>query len=671
MKARSSFRRERLSYKSNCFALAWYESKIRKVGVLQSAGTGQSVKSCPARGGLSLAGSALFSIALRHIEGSDMLERHISLQLEIRDDGKKTVEASLSSETPILRPGLGREILVHTSAAVDLSRAPLPLLTSHNRDETPVGIIENIRISSGKLRATLRFGNSQRALEAWEDVKAGVLRSISIGYQILKGESRGEDYVVTSWMPFEASLVSVPADPTVGIGRSYQGNQIMETQTQNEVSLSRTQRKAATRTAQETTEALNDIYAIGQQFKVGTEKTRNFIDEHGADSDGFRAFVLTSLRDTGAMRTSESIELGLSKRDLKEYSFVKLIMAQADPTRQRDAGLEMEASRAMAKKLGRDPQGLFVPNEVLIAQRDLLVGTPSMGGNLRPTQHLGEGFIDVLRNRCHIVNLGATQMNDLQGNLAIPVKAGTSTAYWVTEGNAPSESQQVFGQLAMAPKTVAGFTDYSRKMMLQSSPSIEQIVRVDLADTIAVELDRVAINGSGVGAEPLGILGTSCVGLVAAGTNGAVPTWDMMLALEESLAVSNADASTIAYLTNAKVRRKLKGTTKAASDAGAGYIWEALAGGEPGWGMVNGYRAAATNNCPNNLTKGTSSGVCSAMILGNWEDMLIGIWGGLDILVDPYANATSGGFRVIALLDCDIGVRRASSFAVIKDLLTT
>ncbi|MER2512611.1 MAG: HK97 family phage prohead protease [Nitrosomonas ureae] len=224
-----------------------------------------------------------------------MLERHISLQLEIRDDGKKTVEASLSSETPILRPGLGREILVHTSAAVDLSRAPLPLLTSHNRDETPVGIIENIRISSGKLRATLRFGNSQRALEAWEDVKAGVLRSISIGYQILKGESRGEDYVVTSWMPFEASLVSVPADPTVGIGRSYQGNQIMETQTQNEVSLSRTQRKAATRTAQETTEALNDIYAIGQQFKVGTEKTRNFIDEHGADSHGFRAFVLTSL----------------------------------------------------------------------------------------------------------------------------------------------------------------------------------------------------------------------------------------------------------------------------------------------------------------------------------------------------------------------------------------
>lgn len=669
MKTRSSFRRERLRFRSNSSALAWHLVETPESGSPAKRGNWSEREKLLHLGQLITRRFRAFFISDRHVEGSNM-HSQIHLQLENRNDAQQTVEASLSSETPVFRPGLGHEILMHTPEAVDLSRAPIPLLTSHNREETPVGIVENVRLVAGKLRATLRFGKSQRSQEAWADVKAGVLRSISIGYQILKGESRGEDYVVTRWMPFEASLVSVPADPTVGIGRSYQGNQIMETQTQNEVGFTRSQRKAAARTAQETTEALNDIYAIAQQFKVGTEKTRNFIDEHGADSEGFRAFVLANLRDNGALIPRESSELGLSKRELTEYSFVKLIMAQADPTRQRDAGLEIEASRAMAKKLGRDPQGFFVPNEVLIAQRDLVVGTPSMGGNLRPTQHLGDGFIDVLRNRCHIINLGATQINDLQGNLAIPCKTGTSTAYWVAEGNAPSESQQTFGQVLMAPKTVAGFTDYSRKMMLQSSPSIEQIVRVDLADTIAVELDRVAINGSGVGAEPLGILGTSGIGSVAAGTNGAAPTWDMMLALEESLAISNADASTIAYLTNAKVRRKLKGSTKAASDAGAGFIWEALAGGEPGWGMVNGYRAAATNNCPANLTKGTSNGVCSAMILGNWEDVLIGMWGGLDILVDPYTNSTSGGFRVIAMLDCDIGVRRPASFAVIKDLLT-
>lgn len=597
------------------------------------------------------------------------MHSQVHLQLETRNEKQQTVEASLSSETPVFRPGIGHEILMHTPEAVDLSRAPIPLLTSHNRDETPVGIVENIRLVAGKLRATLRFGKSQRSQEVWADVAAGVLRSISIGYQILEGESRGDDYVVTRWMPFEASLVSVPADPTVGVGRSYKGNQIMEMQ--EDMKLSRSQRRAEGRYVHETTESLNDIYAMASQFKIGTDEVRNFVAENGPDSQGFRSYVLANMKHTGGLRFDESAEIGLSNRELQQFSFVKLIMAQADPSRQRDAGLELEASRAMAKKLGRDPQGIFVPTEVLTAQRDLLVGTPSAGGHLRPTEHYAAGFIDVLRNRCHVVNLGATQLNDLQGNLSIPSKVGTATAYWVTEGNPPTESAQTFGQVALAPKTVGGWTDYSRKMMLQSSPSIESIVRLDLADTLAVEIDRVAIHGSGVGAEPLGILNISGIGSVAAGENGALPTWDMMLALEEALAISNADASTIAYLTNPKVRRKLKGTTKATSDAGAGFIWEALAGGEPGWGTVNGYRAAATNNCPANLTKGTSEDICSAMLLGNWEDLLIGMWGGLDIMVDPYASSTSGGFRVIALLDCDIGVRRASSFAAIKDLLTT
>jgi len=600
------------------------------------------------------------------------MHSQLHMQLETRNDGKQTVEASLSSETPVFRPGLGREILMHTPEAVDLSRAPIPLLTSHNQDETPVGIIENIRIVAGVLRATLRFGQSQRALEIWKDVQAGVLRSISIGYQILSGEIRGEDYVVTSWMPYEASLVSVPADPTVGIGRSFKGNQIMENQVENS-STTRSQRRAGNQFELQSREAFNDISAIAEQFKVEPHKVRDFIAENGPDSQGFRQFVLENLRakpNHGALRLAETGELGLSQKEIRDFSFVKAIMAQIDPVSKRDAGLELESSRAMAQKLGRDPQGIFVPTEVIMGKRDLQVGTPTWGGNLRPTDHYAEGFVEMLRKRCHVFNLGATQLNDLKGNLAIPAQYTSGTAYWVAEGVAPTESQQSFGQVTMAPKTVGGFTDYSRKMMLQSSPDIESIVRKDLASAIAVEVDRVAIYGSGVGAEPLGILGQSGIGSVVAGANGAAPTWDMMLALEESLAISNADTSTIAYLTNQKVRRKLKGTTKVSADAGAGFIWESLPGDEPGWGKVNGYRAVSSNNCPSNLTKGTSNGVCSAMILANWQDLLIGQWGGLDILVDPYTGGTAGTFRVVALLDCDIAIRRVNSFAVMLDLLT-
>jgi hypothetical protein len=74
---------------------------------------------------------------------------------------------------------------------------------------------------------------------------------------------------------------------------------------------------------------------------------------------------------------------------------------------------------------------------------------------------------------------------------------------------------------------------------------------------------------------------------------------------------------------------------------------------------------------PSNLTKGTSAGVCSAIILGNWSDLIIGQWGGLDILVDPYTGATAGTHRVVALQDVDIAVRRVASFVAIMDALTS
>lgn len=593
-----------------------------------------------------------------------------AMLLETRNDIEKTVEASLSSETPYYRPGSGYEVLLHTPAAVDLSRAPLPLLTSHNSQETPVGIIEAIRIEAGKLRARLRFGGSQRALDIWEDVKAGVLRSISVGYQVIETKPSGDDtYIVTRWMPYEASLVSVPADPTVGVGRNFQGASIMPENIQVTENQSRSQRRAVTRAGAEAVESMVEINAMSQQFGITPGQVRAFVDEHGADADFFRQHVINQLRrgGGGTLRPSEDSEVGLSRREVKQFSFIKAIMAQVDPQfGMRNAGLELEASRAMAQKLGREPQGIFVPAEVLM-RRDMVVGTPSSGGYLRPTEHMPESFVDVLRNAAFVMQLGASDLKDLRGDLSIPRKDGSTSAQWVAEGNAPSQSDMGFGQVALSPKTVGGWSVYSRKMMLQASPDIETLVRADLASTIAVEIDRAAIAGSGTGAEPLGILNASGVGAVAIDVNGGIPTWGHVLDLEQSLALSNADAGKLAYLASTKVRRKLKSTLKISGDAGAGFVWQP--GTEPGIGSMNGFPAAASNNVPSNLTKGTGTGL-SAMIFGNWADLFIGLWGGLDILVDPYTLSTSGGFRVVALMDVDIALRRAQSFAVIKDAVT-
>lgn len=595
--------------------------------------------------------------------------------LEQRDGESRTVEASLSSEAPVYRPGLGDEKLMHTVAAVDLSRAPLPLLTSHNRSETPVGVVENLRLAAGKLRGTLRFGESARAKELLADVKAGVLRSLSIGYEILEGRSVGDEYHVTKWRPYEASLVAVPADPSVGIGRSYGDLHFMENITEHGEDqgqhLSRSQRRAAHRAEDQSREAATEVYALAEQLGISNAQVRSFADIHGHDLDAFRAHALKLVgrMGGGSLRPSEEPEIGLTKREAERFSFVRAIRAQIDPEfARREAGFELECSRAYAKLRGREAQGIGIPPDVLHARRDLTVGSPAGGGYLKPTDHLAEGFIDVLRAKAQVFGLGATQLTGLRGDVQIPKKTGAAGASWVDEGSAAPQSDMAVGQVALAPKTVAGHTVFTRKMMLQASPDIEMLVRLDLADSLGVEMDRAAIAGSGSGSEPTGILNIVGVGSVAIGTNGGAPTWDHVLDLEQALAGVNADTGLLAYLGSTAIRRKLKGTLKVTADAGAGFCWEN--GREPGEGVMNGYRALASNNVPSNLTKGTGTSL-SALVFGNWSDLVVGIWGGLDLLVDPYSLATSGGYRVVAMLDCDIAVRRVQSFATITDAVTT
>jgi HK97 family phage major capsid protein len=233
----------------------------------------------------------------------------------------------------------------------------------------------------------------------------------------------------------------------------------------------------------------------------------------------------------------------------------------------------------------------------------------------------------------------------------------------VTEGNPVTESEAAFGQVALTPKTVGMFTDYTRRALLQTTPAIEALVRADLAGGLAVEIDRAGIAGSASGGQPRGIINTAGIGAVPGGATGAAPTYAHMVALEEAVSVANADVGNMALLTNAKMRAQLRLTQVFASTNGA-----------PVWASDNtvlGYRAEVSNNVPSNLTKSTSVGVCSAIIFGNFADVIMGMWSGLDLILDPYALATSGGRRIVALQDVDVALRRAASFAAMLDALRT
>jgi HK97 family phage major capsid protein len=363
--------------------------------------------------------------------------------------------------------------------------------------------------------------------------------------------------------------------------------------------------------------------------------------------------------------------IGMNEREVQRYSLVRAIRAAVNGNWQ-GAELEKEASNAVSKQLGKEPRSFFIPYDWLAAgreqlkaeKRDLLVGTPAQGGYLVATDLLAQSFIELLRNKMLVQAAGAFVLSGLVGDVAIPRQTGGATAYWVAEGGAPTEADQAVDQVPLVPKSVAAFTDISRKLLLQSSIDVEAFVRNDLATVLALAIDLAALHGSGSAPEPKGIVNQTGVAVVAIGADGGAPTWAHIVSLETEIAQDNADIGALAYMTNAKVRGKLKQTEKATNTAQ--FVWE----NGPQNAPLNGYRALVSNQVKSDLTKGSGTGL-SAIFFGNWRDLIIGQWGTLDMLVDPYTGGTTGTVRVIAFQDIDIAVRHGESFSVILDADTT
>jgi len=572
------------------------------------------------------------------------------------DTEKRTVEVAFSSEEPYERY-FGTEILDHGAKSIRLDRMKggAAVLVNHRMDDH-VGVIENVSIGADRVgRAVVRFGKSARAEEIYQDVLDGIRKHISVGYMVHKmvldeSSDHGEIYRVTDWEPFEISIVGVPADATVGVGKSHspepKESKKMTTETVVVKDPAPDPAIAIASARDAETSRIRDINAIGKQFSEltggDTVKMAEAAIQSGKPTDQFKSEVLAKLAEKRPVPTAE---LGLSEKQIKQFSFVRALHALANPhdvSAQHAAGYEREVSNAAAKAAGKAPQGIMVPVDVLRApmQRDLVVGTTTAGGHTVSTDLLAQSFIDMLRNQMVLVRAGVTMLNGLVGSIAIPRQTSGATAYWVAESGAPTESQQAFDQVTMAPKTVGAFTDFSRKLLLQSSIDVEAFVRADLVQQIGIEIDRAGLYGSGASNQPNGVKNQS--GVLTVDFAAAAPTYAEIVQMETNIAAVNAAIGNLAYLTNASGRGALK-TTEKASSTGI-YLWE------PG-NTVNGYRTEISNQ--------VASG---DYWFGNWADVLIGMWSGLDLTVDPYTGATSGTVRVIGLQDVDVAVRRGPSF---------
>jgi HK97 family phage major capsid protein len=614
---------------------------------------------------------------LLHSKGQKMTKNPTEIlyrTVSLRREGAKSdrmVSVAFSSEEPVERY-FGSEVLDHGKDSIDLKflrSGTAPVLVDHDMKDI-VGVVEKASVGQDRVaRANIRFGNSERASEVWKDIEDGIRSNVSVGYRINKlvrepAEGEGlETYRATDWTPLEISIVSVPADTSVGVGRSLlKGKSIMQNENVKPAS---GDLDAHQSDAQKERNRTADIMTL-----AGAHNMRDLGDKAVLEGHSIDQFKSDVLRNIGTMKPIEKFEIGNGhdshfQREIgEEYNLVRAINAVVDADWS-NAGLEREANQEMARQMGRNPEGFFMPADALYAKRTTMtVGTDSVGGYLKPTEHRDDLFVDALTAVSRVVELGARVIPNVVGDVAIPTKSGKTTVEHVGESGAASESNMTFGQIQMTPRTATANAKYSRKLLKQGVPGIESLLSEDLRTQIGVKLDEMAINGSGSSNEPNGVLNTTGIGDVAGGTNGLAPAWSHIVSLVEDCEVANAPEERLAFLTNAAVKAKLSKTAKVTSTDSKMLL-------DDPWDKIYGQRFAVSNNVPSTLTKGSSSGVCSALIYGDWKEMFVAMWGSLDVIVDPFSSSTSGDVRISAFQDYDIALRHAQSFSAMKDALTT
>ena len=603
----------------------------------------------------------------------EMLRRTIDLGRAAVNATERTVEIAFSSELPVERY-FGTEILDHSPKSVRLGRLNNggAVLVEHDRFRQ-IGVIVSARIDADRVgRAVIRFGKGALAEEIFQDVIDGIRRLVSVGYQNHKTETEskngGVEVVrVIDWEPFEISLVSIPADGSVGVGRGLSdptssnhkiSNTKMNTQNQSDPAVAERGR-------------VSKIAEIDKNFRrafPGIELDGINAIESGESAHDFqeRANRALAARCTpyapplmgGYTRDFGQAGNQNGEMNLRGYSVARAIRQAG---KGRLDGLEGEVSAELARRGGISPSGFLIPSDLLSTRGGMSVTGDGGAYGASTVATAKMGFIGALRPYLAIAEAGATILDGLTSNIDIPRQSAASTASWKTEVAELDERTPPIDQVELRPRRVGAYTVFSKQLLAQSSTDVETLIRQDLMMACATALDGAAIKGGGTN-EPTGILATGGIGNVIGGANGLAPTWAHIVALVARLEAENVTGRNFAFVINAASAAKLRATPKVAN-TDSSMILEG--------DNLLGHKVLVSANVPGNLVKGSSGAVCSALIFGNFSDVILGSFGpGIDIVVDGLTMATSGRTRVIANYFCDIGIRNPKSFAAMLDALT-
>jgi HK97 family phage major capsid protein/HK97 family phage prohead protease len=610
----------------------------------------------------------------------DLFGAEVTITREADKPTRLTFPAS--SEAPVDR-WFGTEVLRHDDKSIRMDRlnaGAAPLLFNHDWND-PVGMVDGARVKDGRLYVEAHFFDTERAREVAAMVDGG-MRNVSIGYELYEvvEDTKTNRYTATDWGVLEVSFATVPADPSVGVGRSADADTkpVRVTREQPQATIpaaaAATTRSAAMAdpiiTAAPTADPVSKLDPLqvekDRRTAIGNLCRANKIDSRIEDQwvrDGVRleevaGKILEVVEDRGRGNPTAMSDLGLTRAETTRFSLFRAIRAMRTPTHDNvaAAAYEMECSRALAKKLQRDDSGsIFIPGEVLqrplgaeAATRAMATTPGSKGGYLVNVENMG--FIDILRNRSVTMRMGARRLSGLTGNVVFPRQTGKVSVTWQGgEGTSVTAADQALGQLSMTPKTAIAITDVSEQLLRQATPSAEAFVMADLAADIAIDgVDYTAINGTG-GAQPLGIKNTTGI---TSGQDAATATYAKVLAFVSTAGGSNAIRGNPGFVTNTAGAAVLMQRQRFTSTDTPLWTGNMLDGQCVGFNAMSSEQLASGN-----------------LIFGSWDEVVIGEWGVLELAMDNGGtrfNQAQVGIRAMWMVD--VLVRYPQAFVVSVNL---
>ena len=580
------------------------------------------------------------------------------------EDDPDVIEFSFSSEEPVERY-FGMEVLSHQPGAMNMARlnsGAAPWLWNHNPDVVLGGVEKAWQGADGRGMVRTRWSPNTKAegSDEWkvrQNWEAGIIRNVSFMYSIdapLDLKSRDGVALVTAFTPMEVSTVSIPADHTVGQGRAIGDTaapaadqpQPPNQPVENTINIEEVRAQAA---ADERTRVAS-ITALCRDHKAD-DLAQGLIESGATEADAMRQ-VLGAIGKRAAQPATPkaaaaqpiagaSADIGLTDKEARSFSFLKCMRAQLFPNErafQEEAAFEREVSNATAQRMGLNPKGMLIANDVL--SRALTAGTAASAGDLIFTDARPGSFIELLRKRNFLTGLGVTILSGLTGPVGIPKQTGASQVYWKGEGVAAAESEPSVGQVTMTLKEMSAWTRFSRSLVLQSSIDVETFVRNEMVTVMALEQARVALYGLGSSSQPEGLKLTTGINTKDFAANQ--PTYAELVDMETLINADDADIGTMSYVTNATIYGGFKTTEKAASTAQ--FVLE------PG-GTVNSYGVVRSNQVET-----------GDVFFGVWSQLVLGLFGAVDLQVNPYSEDKEGNIRVVAHQAIDYAVRYPQAF---------